>query len=423
MALPNIMRRLFRNDGYGPLLKPEIIPFASDLSSKDGSVAASTEWVKNLAVAHVYVDAANGSDSNGGFSASDATATIGKALEIAFGKDSQHAVLHIAGGSYTENIELMQQQLDIVLLGNVSITGYIALESSSLFIDETENTLSISHSSASNPAISIMDASEVHCGCSISISELKYHAINCYGSNAWFTRDVSITVSNSAVYVINVHDNGFVHVSGNVTVGGSSLGGGVFYLFNGASIWIGGSCTCAQGLMNNNTSFIAATVSSMITISGVATAYSSTTSRCAYFVNVSRSSVVSFPGGANLYHKPTSGNGTLYCSSNSVIYVNNSLNIQVSNISSIIDSRRSSYIMLEGGPITLSGSITYCTANVSTNGVLQIPSDATVSGTVTGARRYSVSTGGMIAVDGAGANRIPGASAGYVNSANYGYYG
>ena len=46
MALPAIFRRLFRDNGYSSLLKPEIIPFTTDASSNATNVAASTSWVR-----------------------------------------------------------------------------------------------------------------------------------------------------------------------------------------------------------------------------------------------------------------------------------------------------------------------------------------------------------------------------------------
>lgn len=48
MALPPLQRKLFRDNGYGPLLKPEIIPFTSDLTSDESDVAASTAWVRSF---------------------------------------------------------------------------------------------------------------------------------------------------------------------------------------------------------------------------------------------------------------------------------------------------------------------------------------------------------------------------------------
>ena len=122
MALPSIMRKLFRNDGYGPLLKDEIIdrhisiqdwssthdypvytlvrgsdglPYwsvaqsgpstagAKDPTADDGSywVYISTQqWVlDNIAPNTLYLDAVNGSDSNGGLTESDPLQTFAAA--------------------------------------------------------------------------------------------------------------------------------------------------------------------------------------------------------------------------------------------------------------------------------------------------------------------------------------------------------
>ena len=67
---------------------------------------------------------------------------------------------------------------------------------------------------------------------------------------------------------------------------------------------------------------------------------------------------------------------------------------------------------------TYSGIILFVHMNASCS----IEPAATVSGTAKG-KRYSVASGGQISVGGAGANRIPGSTAGSVESASYGYYG
>jgi hypothetical protein len=72
--------------------------------------------------------------------------------------------------------------------------------------------------------------------------------------------------------------------------------------------------------------------------------------------------------------------------------------------------------------ITFNGTVTTCSVSAQWLSLVYIPSAATVSGTVTG-KRYVVNYGSNISVVGAGANRIPGSSAGTADSASFGYYG
>lgn len=426
MALPNIMRRLFRNDGYGPLLKPEIIPFASDLSSKDGSVAASTEWVKNLAVAHVYVDAANGSDSNGGFSASDATATIGKALEIAFGKDPQHAVLHIAGGSYTENIELTQQDVSVTILGNVSLNGYINLIGSSFIIEDSTYTFSVSNSDASTSygTIGAWRNSLLMFNCPVSVTASAYiQVFACYNTSViGFSSTLSVSVSNTG-RVFVCHDSSQIFSNGDVSVTGSFTSN-LLEVFGNSSVYFNGKVTCASGLFTGSNFPINCRYSSVIVFTDIVTIYSTTSTSCNYLVYIHENSTIAFNGAVNLYFKPTSGISAIAVINNSnLIFQGTAVKIEVANTSDILRVISCSCALIYPTSLNLSGNISYSTVNVQNQSYMLLDNATTVTGTVTGARRYTVIGGSQINVEGAGANRIPGASAGFVNSSNYGYYG
>ena len=49
MALPAIFRRLFRDNGYSSILKPEIVPITNDAASSATNAAASPSLVHNVA--------------------------------------------------------------------------------------------------------------------------------------------------------------------------------------------------------------------------------------------------------------------------------------------------------------------------------------------------------------------------------------
>lgn len=164
MALPNIMRRLFRNDGYGPLLKDEIIDRhisiqdwsstydypvdtlvrgsngllywslaqsgpnaggAQDPTTDDGTywsapsvktmaagdssnASASTAWVNAwhsslVLPSHLYVDAVNGDDGNSGFSAAAAKKnieTVENMLRNPLYLKPASVIIHVAAGTY-----------------------------------------------------------------------------------------------------------------------------------------------------------------------------------------------------------------------------------------------------------------------------------------------------------------------------------
>lgn len=101
---------------------PTLTPSLADDSSK----AATTEWVKDLAVAPVYL-ASNGSDSNDGLSAATAVQTFAAAVDRAKSLPKPVAVIIVAAGSYTGGFSVVDFNCFCIAQGGVSITGDVEL--------------------------------------------------------------------------------------------------------------------------------------------------------------------------------------------------------------------------------------------------------------------------------------------------------
>lgn len=364
MALPNIMRRLFRNDGYGPLLKPEIIPFVSDLASNAADAAASTEWVKDIVVAPVYVDPA-GSDTNDGMSSASAVKTFAKALEIASTLPSAggyDAYIIAASGNYTDSFSIGKSKRCLFeLKGNISLTGNIFLfESSKLFI--TGNyTITITPSDVNKAAVSVENFSILYIIGNISIS------------------------GGSCSNFINASTNSYLFITGTVLANGSPTDYG-FRLFENSKAYFFGAVT----ITDNSTiaTIIITSVSSAHFLAHLNITSSST------------SSVVSVSNNSSFFI-----NGISIVSTSATIFISVSYGL--------------AYLY---GQKYFAGVVSTAVIQAIHNGWVEYITPSSATGSVKG-KRYNVNTGSVISVHGGGANAIPGTVAGTTTSASYGYYG
>ena len=427
MGLPALFQKLFQNDGYGPKLKPSIVPFAASLASSSPDDVASASWVRsNYDAVPVFVDAANGDDSNDGLALGTAVETIGRALEISFSHAGQNASLHIAAGTYAESISLSQKVVSVTLLGNVTLNGYLDLISSSFIVEESTYTFSVTCSAASvpNAVLSAFRNSLLLFNCPVSVTVTSnITCISSYNASAiCFTHELNVSVTNSG-RVFGCHDSSMFFFAGAVTVTGSKPS----YLidcFATSSMYFGSSFTCSNGVLTNTAVPIRCRYNSTISFTGNTTIYGPTNVGCVYLIQVYVNASISFSGSTTkLYFKPTSGTSLLYLYGNSYASLSGSVEMEFSGIRDAIRAYSGSVVEIDATSLKLNGSISYSTVTVNSNSYMSIDSSTSISGTVTGARRYTVGPCALLNVDGAGANRIPGASAGYVNSGAFGYYG
>lgn len=419
MALPSIMRKLFRNDGYGPLLKPEIIPFASDLASNAADVATSTEWVKTLVEGRMYVDSVNGDDGNDGFSPETPKKTINSALE------TNCLNLSIAAGTYNENLVLRGPNA-FSLTGNVTLNGYLMVtDFSSLFLycqNDADYTLTIncdvsgkrsltvnngskcgiyakiviSTGSSANNSIRVSNNSYCEIGYSLSISHLSTNedVIQCLVSSFLILSD-DVNISGSAANVLRMWNFSDFVCYGNFYADSCTPSGCGININVNCSIYFGRSCEVKGSsfglLLESN-------------CTGVFVSDTFTTIK-----NIGSGIVAGVYRNSSLLFDVSSGKN---------IYLES-----YNNTSSIcVECSVGSFVMFWGsGTYHFRGNYNKVIQSAN-NGIVNISASAVLTGTATG-KRYDVWNNSQIYVDGKGVNRIPGSTAGTVKQNELSFYG
>ena len=464
--LPPLQRKLFRNDGYGPLLKPEIIPFASDLASDDGSVAASTEWVKDLALAPVYLDQ-SGDDANDGMSAASAVRTFSKAVDIGKSLLQQGIRIVVSGGSYSDlRKDIDHTTVILDLQGAVTFSGDIYLFRNSVLYITGAYTFTATGdyradagsciyadcgSWSHNGSIGGVNSSCLVFYCPVSITSnaktASLYASNCCSIRCADTISINAT---DAVYAIMLHSGSSLYLVDTLTITATSVSNSVIDLSFNCSFICSADAQTLSISGSNNYSAIRCNDCSFISIDcGL------TISKCISGAE----SVAIFGGSVFLLAKPSKIYGgpseTITISGNSYVRfspgVGNSIDLEPSTASTnicVLDSCSSlsvpkgwlKIIGHSGGNAcalslnlnseanlagyNVSGSFTVVTS-VMRNSFLNIPANANVINLATGTR-YQARDAGCIEINGnsAGQGRLPGnSSGGTVESAKFSYYG
>lgn len=526
MGLPVLLQKLFKSSGYGPELNDEIVSryiSVQDWSSSydyapatlargsDGllywSIAASgpgvsagaqdpvadaahaywssvpsatpslgdvsnavatTEWVRDLGVAPVYLSPA-GSDSNDGLSASSPVQTFARAIavsgRIAHSGGSDGFII-AAAGSYTGNVAVDWMRLHVRCSGAITINGSISLDNQANLIFETsgavtlngnavltkQNVLSCTNApswtqtggiSVSNSSLFFLPSS-----CTASVTRNSSIAVSALGNslchfgpltvtsnggsqgivitqNAEISvaGDLTVNVSSATNHVVSIVIDSFLFVDGNVSISTPSISSSKHSLYvaiNSTAV-VSGSVTVdadtSGGVLVDNNSVLR--IYYDLTVSGS----SSVTAALLYiasrsFANVGRKITLSASGSPNRALLVTNGSGLYNGDSSSVLDISCT---SASGVNSLVDCSVSSWCIFTS--LTLNGRVNNSSIYVVSLSYVQVKPTGTVSGTVTVGKRFDVNTLSFLQVGGAGLNRIPGAQAGTVSSANFSIYG
>lgn len=418
MALPILMRRLFRNDGYGPLLKPEIIPFAAGLASSESDAAASTLWVKDLAAAPVYLSP-SGSDSNDGMTAASAVRTFAKAAQIAKNLPQDIVTLSAAAGTYTGNLDIRTQSLRIELAGNVSFNGTINVEAGYVEV-YGPGALAVS-CSGTEYAVRLIGGAAVDFKCAVSVdAAVSGDVFVCqYNCNLYFNSTLSITANadGSAFYVSQAYCEFFDAVS----ISGTKVARIVLGLNNSGVVFDKGvsvtDIVTSEGIHieGNSLCYLTTPSGSASTVRDGSSAYGT--------ILVYSGSAMFFSGAGtcSVYHKGQSW-GSCIRAHEGVVIVNSNLSLTAAACESFIASGNRSDVRLETGSCSFSGAASEGTVNCNFVSMMTIMPGVTLSGSPTG-HRYSVSWNSTIFTQTAGPNRIPGSADGHPYTELFGLYG
>lgn len=419
MALPSIMRKLFRNDGYGPLLKPEIIPFTADLASNEADVAASTGWVKDaIALRTVYVNASSGSDSNDGLTQAHAVKSIAQALQIASGFfDSQAGLceLVVAGGTYTDNINLHFRSILIRLTGNVTLNGFIDVVDSSVLYITGQYTLTVNATSSLNVNTGIYVHALSYLACDstlvLNTSGLRF-GISVSSGYIYFGYAVTLSISN-ADYAIYSSRNGHAYFKEKVTISGNSLKTGIHTIYLSSVYFNSGVDETVAP-----TSFsLYSTSKSFVIVHGNSTLRNT--------IHVTMESFLGFYDFTSLkLYRVGSANliDAQYLSMVDVTSANGNITVSYGTNTSGrgFNATDGSRFYFYCNSIAFSGTIGI-NVYASYQSAIDIPSRVSLTGSVTG-KRYSATYSSIIETGNRGANIIPGSTAGSADAATFSIY-
>lgn len=355
------------------------MPMNTPPLADDSDKTATTEWVRDLATAPVYVDPA-GSDSNDGLSSASAVATFGKALQIASSMYAGSATIIAAGGTYAGNVGISNVRASITFSGNVSVTGNFSVAGASLIL-----SASGSYSFNVSGQMTIGNSSSIYASCS-SISATYLYVYS--GSSAVF--DCQATFSATANAAIGLSSSSFCYFSSTCTA--SSSGN------SGVSV---ANCSCLYFEGN-------ATVSSGASLDTILVSSSS-----ALYLGIGRSLTISVASGGN----GLSLNGSSSAMLRGDLTVNapngGSQCIFITEASSV--EQGNNFVKITGAWGTV--------VRVLGNSYYYLNAGASTAGSTATGRRFYAEYGGQINVNGAGINRIPGDTPGSADSASYAYYG
>lgn len=404
-------------------------PFAKTMPPLENSGAiATTKWAVDVfGSMTLYVDTANGNDANDGRSQSAALKTIGQAISLAGMYGTSKFKICLFAGTYSENVELSQQDVALELHGNATISGtfYVRNGSSVLLTDNGDGyALSVSTSSTgavfgvieqslfvATVPLSIADASSAFVGIQVSNS-----------STAWFgsAASVNITATNLSHVAVLVYNGSSVMFGGNVTIGGTKASGGVYAERSSTILFYGG---LTIGDMMSWGAAVRAGEGSSIAFQDTSVFLNGTNQQYANTVLASRGSVIyGINSTIQIYTKAAHQNAISASVSSTVMFETCTTSITFgSGADRGLYAEICGAIQFYSGSVSFSGTVGTATAAALTNSMIAMNGGVAVSGTVTGTR-YLAQRGGQINVDGGGANVFPGSAAGSASATSYGYY-
>ena len=438
--------------------------------------------MKDISTAAVYVSP-DGDDSNSGMSAAESVKTFSRALAIAKNNKNNFDVsktFYVTAGTYTENFLLSNISITVVLQGDVVFNGNIEMWNNTDFFLMGEHTFTLNgkfHCNCSTAKIEQVgwiqtgdlisatlgkiaftcasftltgtvraeNDSKIYFGSlPVTISSLSTtfvtsvilvknhssiifysditvtcnnnsHAIEVGLDSYISTANVNVVANNLTGHIIYVYHSSIAILNNNFVVTGTKCGGGI-YCFYSSYIYILGTTTIPD-INSSNSATIYSNISSLIVLGNNTTFYGPISgntigchheSRISCFKNMTITHKTSSSTFINMYNGSIVVEGTLTMSAPSGAATFFSVNSHA--FANIIN-------------LTVSGSVSNYTVSVSDGSLFNLSNTGTVSGTITGGSRYRVTNGSVIDVNGAGANRIPGGSAGTVVANTASYYG
>ena len=392
---------------------PANTPSVLDRSGK----LVSSQWVEDaFGTASLYVDPATGDDLNDGLTSATAVKTIAKAVSLIRMRTGTNATVYLASGSYTENVDLYRINISFEILGNVSISGYLRITAGATIWFGGNYTIEIS--SAGRKALYIGAQSYVSFGTSqIKLSATNTDSVVGTGQNSAIFFGGSLTVSGTNI------SGAAIHISGG---SGCAFAGDVSLVSNGcyAGLYIDRRSYCSiEGSFVETGSFGGGRGFSASVCSGVVIAAPGTHTFYDRF-SVDKGSCVSVTANMNLICNDGSAcldlsNGGIYFQSTGDLSIRNTTS---SGWTLLSCDTSSVFTMISRGTLSFNAPAVTHTVYCSRQSLIYVNESPTVTGTVSSGSRYRATVGGTISTVGRGPNLFPGSTAGLDVAGDYALY-
>jgi len=383
---------------------------------------ATTEWVKDLASAPVYV-AQNGLATNDGLSVQTPVPTVSQAISIAASKaNSKYAYIIIDGGSYIETSTIIIDSINCIfeIGGNVSIT---VQQGDGLEIKNGAN-LSIQgayYFTVSCPNISVnlrLLNSTLSLYCSRLVLPGGNTGIFAENSTVSSTGLIDIELSGSGGYGLVSDSSSFI-VKSAIIIEGDSCSIGL-WLRAKSSVKITSNLTIGNTTPSCSFSGLVVSENSVLTCGGHCVVKTTTSAKSA--VEVYQGSVFYF----NTAYLLLNGIGSIvtvaYCS---YVIANGDITLDCNTTTEIaIRCVECGVFMVNSDTVTLTGRGAFTSEFLlcDDNSIFYLPAIVSVTNLATGVR-CRAARGGMVKVLGGSTTKLPGNQSISIDSTSFAYYG
>lgn len=395
------------------------------------AAAASTEWVRYaMGSASLYVDGTSGDDSRDGTTQAKAVKTIARAMALARNRTGDSQLIYIAAGTYSESISVYARNIEFSIQGNVTV-GKIYVYDSSNVIFSGSDTLTVTASGDStSDCIHISSNSYFYASCPVAVSATGMSAaIRFFDAGGYFSQPVSITSNGTADYAFVATHFSHVFFESSFSIGGSGANGGVCVLRSSSAVF-GGGCSLSD-MITGRYGVLADLASNLFFLGGAIVLRGSSSAYAT--LSASNNSFIGFVDFSSLSvtFKGTSTGACIYSADRSAISITVPNGVTASlttavTAGSAIAAQNGSYVFVGGSStatLSISGTFTtHGTVWVNAASLFTLSQSITASGSPTG-KRYAAEKGSVINVNGGGASRIPGSSAGTADATQFAYYG
>lgn len=463
MALPALLQKLFKSSGYGPELNDELVsryisvqdwsgsydyavatlargsdgliyrsiaqsgpgtgagaqnpvndsahaywgalPMPTMPLGNSSSSGATTQWVKDLAAAPVYLNP-NGSDSSDGMTAATAVQTFARAAQIAKNLPQDIVTLFVAAGTYTGNLDIRTQNLRIELAGDVTLNGTVNVEAG--YVEVFGNYTLTIRCGGTSYAVRLIGGSIIDFKCTLTVTASSFITaimfICQHDSALYFGKPVTVdaNVEDSVFYISHSYCEFFDTLSINGTKANSAIvcdNCAVVTINEGISVSDIITSNCIN-LNSNSVCHITTPSGSTSTLRNGINSYATVILYHNSFLDLSGS------GTLKIYHKGFSWGGCINAQE-SVVISNTNLDLNASSCSAFISSSNRSDVRLDSGSCKFTGTVTDGMFNCNFVSMMTIMAGVSLTGSPNG-KKFSVSWNSTIFTQGRNLDTMPG---------------